>query len=259
MISSVLRRLLKVSLINFVSFGALIVIWWLISAFGGYNHALFPAPNEAFNGLVEIIEDGSLFIHIRDSMSRFIIGYAISVILGVIAGLLLGCWWYIFKFFNPIIQLLRPISPLAWMPFIVLCFGIGEMPAIVIIFISAFFPVLLSTVNAVRNIDPVYYKVAVNFDIREPQLLWKVIFPAAFPGIASGTHLALGTAWVFLVCGEMTGAQTGLGYLIIDARNNLRVDILLADIVVIGLIGLFLDTILRIGEDLLLKKWGLKD
>lgn len=259
MTSKSIQRLLKVTIINIASFGTLIGVWWLASHLGGFNHALFPTPLEAYEGLAEIIADGSLLIHTKDSMIRFALGYGISVVLGVLLGLVLGWWWSIFKFVNPIVQLLRPISPLAWMPFIVLWFGIGEVPAIVIIFIAAFFPVLLSTVNAVKNIEPVYFKVSRNFDIKQPEILWKVIFPAAFPGIASGAHLALGTAWVFLVCGEMTGAQTGLGYLIIDARNNLRADILLADIVVIGIIGLFLDTLLRIGEDVMLKKWGLKD
>lgn len=137
-----------------------------------------------------------------------------------------------------------------------LWFGIGDIPAIVIIFIAAFFPVLLSTVSAVGGIDPIYLKVSENFGIRQPQIMWKVIFPAAFPQIANGIHLALGTAWVFLVAGEMVGAQSGLGYLVIDARNNLRADILFADIIVIGLIGLFLDTLLKATEKQILKAWG---
>ena len=142
------------------------------------------------------------------------------------------------------------------MPFIVLWFGIGDVPAIVIIFIAGFFPVLLTTVAAVANIDPIYLKVSRSFGIRQPQLMWKVIFPAAFPQIASGIHLALGTSWIFLVAGEMVGAQSGVGYLIIDARNNLRTDILLADIVVIGLIGLILDTLLKMAEKRILRAWG---
>ena len=161
-----------------------------------------------------------------------------------------------FQYVNPIVQLLRPISPTAWMPFIVLWFGIGDIPAIVIIFIAGFFPVLLSTVAAVGNIDPIYFKVSKNFGIRQPELMWKVIFPAAFPQIANGIHLALGTSWIFLVAGEMVGTQSGLGYLIIDARNNLRTDILLATIVVIGIIGLLLDALLKLLEKQILKSWG---
>ena len=134
--------------------------------------------------------------------------------------------------------------------------GRGDLPAIVIIFIAAFFPVLLSTVAAVRNIDPVYLKVARNFGIKQPQLTWKVIFPAAFPQIANGIHLALGTSWIFLVAGEMVGAQSGLGYQIIDARNNIRADMLLATILVIGVIGILLDGLLKLAEKRILRAWG---
>ena len=157
---------------------------------------------------------------------------------------------------NPSLQLLRPISPTAWMPFVVLLFGIGDLPAIVIIFIAAFFPVLLSTVSAVNKIDDMYFRVADNFGIKQPQLMWKVILPAAFPQIANAVHLALGSAWIFLVAGEMVGAQSGLGFQIIDARNNIRADILLATILVIGLIGLLLDFLIGLLEKRILKAWG---
>lgn len=150
-------------------------------------------------------------------MYRFLAGYISSVVAAVFLGLVLGRLPGIFQYVNPAVQLLRPISPTAWMPFIVLLFGIGDVLAVVIIFIAAFFPVLLSTVAAVGNIDSIYLKVSQNFGIRQPALMWKVIFPAAFPQIANGIHLALGTAWIFLVAGEMVGAQSGLGYQIIDA------------------------------------------
>ncbi|MDE6103491.1 MAG: ABC transporter permease subunit, partial [Oscillospiraceae bacterium] len=130
------------------------------------------------------------------------------------------------------------------------------VPSIVIIFLAAFFPVLLSTVSAVGNIDPIYLKVSKNFGIKQPELTWKVVFPAVFPQIANGIHLALGTAWIFLVAGEMVGAQSGLGYQIIDARNNIRADILLATILVIGIIGILLDGILKFIEKQIFKVWG---
>ena len=103
----------------------------------------------------------------------------------------------------------------------------------------------------------IYLKVADNFGVGRIEIFWKIIFPAAFSQIVSGVHLALGTAWVFLVCGEMVGAQSGLGYLIIDARNNLRNDILAADIAVIGLIGFLLNAGIELIEKRFLKRWGL--
>ncbi len=231
-----------------VSLAILIGIWQLLYICSDFSSTLFPSPLQALSALKEMIDNGTLITNIATSMYRFAIGYISSVIIAVLLGLVLGRMPGVFKYVNPSVQLLRPISPTAWMPFIVLLFGIGDLPAIVIIFIAAFFPVLLSTVSAVRNIDPIYIKVSENFGIKQPQLMWKVIFPAAFPQIANGIHLALGTAWIFLVAGEMVGAQSGLGYQIIDARNNVRADILLATIIVIGLIGLLLDTILKIIE-----------
>jgi NitT/TauT family transport system permease protein len=239
-----------------VSVAVLILIWQILFSVSSYNKALFPSPKMAFDALLEMIENGRLFENIRTSMYRFAVGYSISVVSAVILGLILGRIPKVFQYVNPVLQLLRPISPTAWMPFIVLLFGIGDVPAIVIIFIAAFFPVLLSTVAAVGNIDPIYLKVSKNFGIKQPALTWKVIFPAAFPQIANGIHLALGTAWIFLVAGEMIGAQSGLGYQIIDARNNIRADILLATILVIGVIGILLDGILKIIEKAVMRSWG---
>nr|WP_330370933.1 ABC transporter permease [Butyrivibrio sp. LB2008] len=239
-----------------VSILILLGIWQLAFMISDYSPALFPSPLMAIEALFEMIADGTLFASIGASMYRFVIGYGLSVLIAVFLGLILGSLPKVFKYVNPSLQLLRPISPTAWMPFVVLLFGIGDLPAIVIIFIAAFFPVLLSTVSAVSKIDDMYFKVADNFGIRQPQLMWKVILPAAFPQIANAVHLALGSAWIFLVAGEMVGAQSGLGFQIIDARNNIRADILLATILVIGLIGLLLDFLIGLLEKRILKAWG---
>lgn len=239
-----------------ISIAVLIGIWQLAYMLSDYSDALFPSPYQSLLALGEMIQNGTLFENIKTSMYRFFSGYVTSVVVAVVLGLILGRLPNVFKYINPAVQLLRPISPTAWMPFIVLLFGIGDIPAIIIIFIAAFFPVLLSTVSAVGSIDPIYFKVAKSFGIRQPQLTWKVIFPAAFPQIASGIHLAIGTSWIFLVAGEMVGAQSGLGYQIIDARNNIRADVLLATIVVIGVIGIILDGLLKFLENRIMKAWG---
>ena len=239
-----------------ISLAALILIWQLLFSVSSYDKALFPSPKMALDALVEMVYNGKLAENISTSMYRFAAGYLSSVLAAVVLGLILGRIPGLFKYIDPALQLLRPISPTAWMPFIVLLFGIGDIPAIAMIFIAAFFPVLLSTVAAVKNIDPIYLKVSKNFGIAQPALTWKVVFPAAFPQIANGIHLALGTAWIFLVAGEMVGAQSGLGYQLIDARNNIRADILLATILVIGVIGILLDGALKLIEKRILKAWG---
>ncbi|WP_251424812.1 ABC transporter permease [Veillonella agrestimuris] len=235
-----------------------LIIWVCIAHFGGFNEALFPTPYKVFLGFGELLRNGILVQDIVDSLWRFFIGYTVSVVSGVLLGLVLGWYRGIWNYINPIVQVIRPISPVAWLPFIVLFFGIGEAPAIVIIFMAAFFPVLLSTVSAIQTIDPVYIKVARNFGIKEPAVLFKIILPAVFPNIASGLHIALGTAWIFLVTGEMVGSQTGLGFLIIDMRNNLRNDLLMVAILTIGFVGLFLDWSVSMGEKWIYKRWGIE-
>ena len=139
-----------------VSLIILIAVWQIVFLLSNYNSSLFPSPLQAFRALIEMVENGTLIKNIGTSMYRFAAGYISAVIVAVIFGLILGRLPAVFKYINPSVQLLRTISPTAWMPFIVLLFGIGDIPAIVIIFIAAFFPVLLSTVSAVGGIDPIY-------------------------------------------------------------------------------------------------------
>lgn len=245
-------------LINIViGLGLLLIGWEAVVLTGKYEPALLPSPLMVLRGIEELISNGTFFTHIKVSLFRFFIGYSIAVILAIILGIILGWFQKIWDVIDPIVQVLRPISPVAWFPFIVLWLGIGDIPAIAIIFIAAFFPVLLSTVSAVKKTDKTYLKVARNFGIKQPFVLTKIILPAAFPNIVTGLHLALGSAWIFLVSGEMVGAQSGLGYLIMDARNSLRTDLLLSAIIMIGVLGLLLDKLITLFEKWVGKTWGI--
>lgn len=247
-----------------ISFAGLLIIWRLAVTFGDFNEILFPAPLKVFEALRELAITGlrgsssnvNLFVHIKDSLIRFAIGYSIAVAAGIILGLILGWFSKVFAYINPIVQLIRPIAPVAWSPFIVLWIGIGDVPAITIIFIAGFFPILLSTITAVNGIDPVFLKVAKNFDFTQSQTISKIVFPAAFPQIANGLHMALGTCWIFLVSGEMVGSQSGLGFLIMDTKNCIRADALLATMITIGLVGLILDLLIGLFEKWVAKIWG---
>ncbi|WP_430458874.1 ABC transporter permease [Salinicoccus roseus] len=221
------------------------------------EEALFPPPMNVASAIVSLVVDGTLFDHLGISLIRFLVGYLSAAVLAIILGLLLGRMTRVWNVADPIVQVLRPVAPIAWSPFIVLWFGIGSAPAIVIIFIAAFFPILLTTVAGVKKVDDTYLKLARNLEIKQPFLMWKVIFPAAFPSIANGLHIGVGTAWIFLVSGEMVGAQSGLGYLIVDARNLLRLDLVLAGIIFIGISGLLLDRMIRLLERWIEKQWGM--
>ena len=239
-----------------IGLGILLLFWQISAVSGQSGKTNIPTILEVIDAIKELILSGVLLEDIGISLYRFIIGYLSATFVAIVLGLIFGWFEKVWNIIDPIVQVLRPISPIAWFPFIILAFGIGNLPAIVIIFIAAFFPILLSTVSAVRKIDNIYLKVAENFEIKGIKFIWKIVLPSIFPYIANALHIALGSAWIFLVSGEMVGAQSGLGFLIIDSRNNLRFDMLLAGIIFIGVIGLLLDKIIGKFEKTVNIKWG---
>lgn len=250
-----MKRFLPV-LLPFLTFFVLIGIWQGVAELHIYSDYLFPSPLTVSKGIIELLKSGELWEYIWVSLLRFGTGYVAAVILALPLGLLFGRCLLLWKAVDPLVQVLRPVSPIAWFPLISLWFGIGNLPAIVIIFLAAFYPVLLATVAAARNVPSVYLKVAENFGASKQKLFWDVIVPAAFPQVAIGLHIAIGTAWVFLVAGEMLGVRSGIGYLIIDSRNNLRTDLVLVGILVIGLLGLLIDRLMGLVEYRIKRFWG---
>lgn len=246
----------KKSIRGCISIFVVLIIWQIACVSGNVNQALVPSPIKVLEALLQLMKEGlpgslstvTLAEHIGISLYRFAIGYVIAVIVAVLLGLILGAHPAAFDFVNPVVQIIRPIAPVAFLPFIVLWFGIGNLPAIVIIFIAAFFPVLLSTVSAAQNVNPIYLKVSKNFGLSKTKTIFTIIFPAIFSQIANSLRLALGTAWIFLVSGEMVGAQSGLGFLIMDCKNCIRFDALLATMLTIGVIGFLLDYLMRFLE-----------
>lgn len=237
----------------------LIVIWQLIIIIGQYEEALLPSPVQVFQSIIQLASEGILLEHFQVSMFRFITGYLLAVIPAILLGIVLARTRVLLHIVDPIVQVLRPVSPVAWSPFIVLWFGIGNMPAIAIIFIASFFPVLLTTIKGVSEVDEDYLKIAENLEVTGISLITKFVFPAAFPSIVTGLRIALGTAWIFLVAGEMVGAQSGLGFLIIDARNMLNLDHVLAGIIFIGVCGFILDRLIGLLERWVGTYWGVTE
>ena len=218
---------------------------------------VFPAPLDVLRGLGELARKGLLFGYIRDSLFRVGVGYSLAVVLGIPTGLILGWYPDSATAVNPVIQILRPISPLAWIPLSIVFFGIGNMAAIFLIFLASFFPVVVATVNGVRNVPPMFRNAGQNFGLSPAALLRRVIFPAALPQVLVGLRIALGIAWLVVVAAEMIAVDSGLGYLIIDSRNaGKRYDLVIAGMLLIGLIGLGLDIGIRTMERWKSVRWG---
>jgi NitT/TauT family transport system permease protein len=236
--------------------GAAVLILWDISV--RLTHTtIFPSPASVWRGAVELLRKGVLLSYMRDSLFRVGAGYLLGVILGVPLGITLGWYKVAADAFNPVIQMMRPISPLAWMPLAIIWFGVSELAPIFLIFLAAFFSVLVATMNGVRNIPPMYYQAGRNFGLTPAALFRRVIFPAILPRVLTGLRIALGIAWLVVVAAEMIAVNSGLGYLIIDSRNaGKRYDLVVAGMILIGVIGLGLDMLIRRAEKLKAVRWG---
>ncbi len=218
---------------------------------------LFPTPGNVLRGIIELFQKGLLFKYIVASLFRVTWGFTLAVLIGVPAGLLLGWYSRAFQAFNPILQILRPISPIAWIPVAILWFGVSDAAPIFLIFLASVFPITVSAIAAVQNMQPVYLRAAQNFGLSRGELFRRVIFRASLPQIITGIRIALGVAWLVVVAAEMIAVNSGLGYLIIDARNaGKRYDLVVAGMVMIGFIGLILDLLVRQLEKFDEVSWG---
>jgi NitT/TauT family transport system permease protein len=232
----------------------LIGAWWTVVV--ATRSAIFPTPLQVVTGTIELIRDGTLWGHIGASLLRVGAGFALAVVLAVPLGLWMGWVKGAFDTLNPIFQMLRPISPIAWIPIAILWFGVGNASPIYLIFISSLFPMIVQTTAGVHTIEKRYLRVAENFGVSRYTLFRRLVIPAVLPQIIVGMRIGLGVAWLVVVAAEMIALRSGLGYLIIDSRNaGNRYDLVIAGMIIIGLIGLMLDGAMRLLEGLKSVRW----
>lgn len=246
-------RLIRV-LLPLSCLSLLLAIWWMLLARN--DSAIFPTPLEVLTGTVELVEDGSLWEHISSSLMRVSAGFALALACAIPLGLWMGRVDAVYTTLNPIFQILRPISPIAWIPIAILWFGVGNASPVFLIFIAAVFPMIVQTAAAVHTIEQRYLRAAANFGVTRGKLLRLVIIPAVLPQIIIGMRITLGVAWLVVVAAEMIALRSGLGYLIMDSRNaGNRYDLVVASMIIIGLIGLLLDGLMRLLEGLKVVRW----
>ena len=235
---------------------ALFVLAWQL-AVAASPGTLVPAPLQAARAIVELAEKGLLLPYVIASLFRVTWGYLAALLIAVPAGVLLGLWRRGELALNPVLQLLRPISPLAWIPIAILWFGVGDMAAMFLIFLASVLPLIMSTVHAVHNIEQVHLAAGRNFGLTSLELVRSVIVPAILPQLIVAMRITLGIAWLVVVAAEMIAVNSGLGFLIVDARNaGNRYDLVVAGMILIGAIGVALDLLMRRLETLPNVRWG---
>ena len=204
----------------------------------------------------EEIRTGRLLNDLSTSLFRVTVGFLMAVAAGIPMGLWMGQKLAARAAFLPILNFFRNLSPLAWMPFAILWFGVGDSAAIFLIFLSAFFPVVLATMAAVANIPAVYFRVAESYGLRGFEKLFQVTMPAIMPQVITMLRVTAGVCWLVVVAAEMIAGRDGLGFAVMDSRNGLRMDFLVAEMIVIGLIGVVLDRVLERLTRIPSVRWG---
>jgi ABC-type nitrate/sulfonate/bicarbonate transport system permease component len=233
----------------------LILIWQGLSSIQVIPSYKLPSPVEIFLGFRDLLIIGVppgnlLHNHMLYSLYRVALGYAIAALLAIPLGLLMGWSPVLLRTTRPLFEVVRPIPPLAWIPIAILWFGIGIKSAAFIIFLGAFFPILLNTISGVLSIQPILLEAARTLHAKEKDIFLKVLLPGAVPSIFVGMRIGIGIGWMTLVAAEFTGVKEGygLGYMIMTARDIQRPDEILAGMLVIGVIGLLIDIALRATE-----------
>jgi|SRR5579859_1608528 len=238
------------------AFITVLLMMWHVAATHQKLH-LLPTPLAVAFGIVELAPRGVLLKYTVASLFRVTWGFTVAAVLATPVGLALGSHRRSEMALNPLIQILRPISPLAWIPISILWFGVGDMSAIFLIFMASFLPLTVTAMNAAACIPSVHVSAARNFGLSYWALIYRVLLPSVVPQLIIGLRITLGIAWLVVVAAEMIAVNSGLGFLIVDARNaGNRYDLVIAGMAIIGIVGLLLDTAMRSLEKVKSLRWG---
>ena len=243
-------------LLSTACFLAGVGLWWLLSYLKLFPPSAFPSPRSVAAGLAEEVRTGRLADDMVASLFRVAIGYTLAVVLSIPVGLARGHRTAVRAPLLPAGKFLRTHTPLAWIPFAILWFGIGDLPVVFLIFMATFFPLVLATLAAVAEVPSVYFQVAHEYGFRGAELLTRITLPAIMPQVITALRVTGGMAWLVLVAAEMIAGRDGLGFAIWDARNGLRLDLLVVGMFVIGLTGVLLDWLLSLLTKLPGVRWG---
>ncbi len=243
------RRRVDPWAVRAVAFVCLLTVWQLASTYVPGAPLLLPAPLRIVSVYVDLLRSGELVVHSAASLARVLGGTLIAAAVALPLGVLVG-WFPTFGYAaDVVVEMLRPIPPIAWIPLSILWFGIGSGAAVFIIVVGAFFPLLLNTVLGVKGVPRGLLEAARVLGVRRrDQLFWKVVLPAALPAVITGLRISLGIAWMCVVASEMVSITSGLGYLIMDARMFYRTDVVLAGMFTIGVLGLAINALMRAFE-----------
>lgn len=223
----------------------LFVVWQLVAMSGVLSASIFPGPIDVANAAVYRVPLDELARHVGASLTRVALGFLLGAVLGVFIGVAIGWYRWLGKIMWSPIELLRPIPPLAWIPLALIWFGLGESSKVFIIFLGAFFPILINTYKGMTTLDPMLLRVGQTMGLNDWQMLTRIAIPGAMPDIATGLRIGWSLAFGSLVAAEILAADEGLGYLIMNGRELGEISIVVYGIILIGLLSLLTDSLIN--------------
>jgi taurine transport system permease protein len=235
--------------ISVVTVIVLIAIWFLVTNMGWIKPLFLPSPQAVFQQFYEYLtgtaNDKPLWQHFLASVLRVSVAFWLAVVTAVPIGIAMGMSRVVRGIFDPPLEFYRPLPPLAYLPLIIIWFGIGELPKVLLIFLSCFAPLALAARAGMRSASQEQINAAYSMGASYWQVIYHVILPAALPDIITGMRIAIGFGWTTLVAAEMVAASVGLGQMVLNASNFLRTDIVIMGIIVIGVVAYGFDLVMR--------------
>ncbi|HBQ6528167.1 TPA: taurine ABC transporter permease TauC [Klebsiella pneumoniae] len=236
--------------LSVATLAVLLAVWWAVAALQLISPLFLPQPGQVLQKLITIagpqgFMDATLWQHLAASLTRIVIALLAAVLIGVPVGIAMGLNSTVRGILDPLIELYRPVPPLAYLPLMVIWFGIGETSKILLIYLAIFAPVAMSALAGVKSAQQVRIRAARSLGASRAQVLWLVILPGALPEILTGLRIGLGVGWSTLVAAELIAATRGLGFMVQSAGEFLATDVVLAGIAVIAIIAFLLELGLR--------------
>jgi len=232
---------------------AVLIVWYVMAGRGTLNEIIMPAPSKVAETVVSLITSGTLWTNLVISVVRVLKGYFIAVVLGVSLGILIGLSKHFERLTVLMIQIIKPIPPIAWIPLVILWFGIGESGKVFLIFLGSFFNILINVYDGIKQADEKYIEVSKSMETPFFKHIFQLIIPGAAPNIFTGLRIGLSSGWMCVVAAELVSSTTGLGYMIMNARQFGQTDVVIVGMLTIGIIGKLMDSLLRAVEKYAIK------
>lgn len=231
----------------------IIAVWFGMDKSGRLNTVILPSPEKIVNTVVSLVENGTLVDNLIVSVVRVLKGYFLAAVLGIGLGLLFGMSAHLNRLTELLVQIIKPIPPIAWIPLVILWFGIGEEGKVFLIFLGGFFTILINVIDGIRQMDKKLVEVSHVMETPFLKHIFLMVIPSAAPSIFTGLRTGLSSCWMCVVAAELVSSTTGLGYLIMNARQFGKTDVVIVGMLTIGIVGKIMDSILKIIEKLVIR------